>query len=131
VARAKGVAEPADFTTHTTMRDANEVFAYKFPDVNGKILSNEDPKFKNKVVLAIVTGTWCPNCHDEAQYLVQLYAKYHDKGLEIVALTSKNRSSRTIWPACMRSSSSITFRIRISSPALPRRCGRSFRRRSI
>jgi thiol-disulfide isomerase/thioredoxin len=33
-----------------------------------------------------VTGTWCPNCHDEAQYLVQLYAKYHDKGLEIVAL---------------------------------------------
>jgi thiol-disulfide isomerase/thioredoxin len=50
------------------------------------VLSNEDPKFKGKVVLAIVTGTWCPNCHDEAQYLVELYAKYHDKGLEIVAL---------------------------------------------
>jgi len=86
IARAKGFAEPEDYTTHTTMRDPNEVFTYKFPDVNGKILSNEDPKFKNKVVLAIVTGTWCPNCHDEAQYLVQLYAKYHDKGLEIVAL---------------------------------------------
>jgi peroxiredoxin len=85
-ARAKGFAEPEDYTTHTTMRDPNEVFTYKFPDVNGKILSNEDPKFKNKVVLAIVTGTWCPNCHDEAQYLVQLYAKYHDRGLEIVAL---------------------------------------------
>jgi thiol-disulfide isomerase/thioredoxin len=86
VARAKGLAEPEDYTTHTTMRDPNEVFAYKFPDVNGKTLSNDDPKFKNKVVLAIVTGTWCPNCHDEAQYLVQLYAKYHDQGLEIVAL---------------------------------------------
>jgi len=33
-----------------------------------------------------VTGTWCPNCHDEAQYLVHLYQKYHDQGLEIVAL---------------------------------------------
>ena len=43
-------------------------------------------KFKGKVVLAIVTGTWCPNCHDEAQYLVELYKKYHDQGLEIVAL---------------------------------------------
>jgi thiol-disulfide isomerase/thioredoxin len=86
VARAKGLAEPEDYTTHTTMRDPNEVFTYKFPDVNGKVLSNEDPRFKDKVVLAIVTGTWCPNCHDEAQYLVQLYAKYHDKGLEIVAL---------------------------------------------
>jgi thiol-disulfide isomerase/thioredoxin len=85
-ARAKGLAEPASFTAHTTMRDPNEVFTFSFPDVNGKILSNDDPRFKGKVVLAIVTGTWCPNCHDEAQYLVQLYKKYRDKGLEIVAL---------------------------------------------
>ncbi len=85
-ARAKGLPEPADFVKHTTVKDPNERFTFSFPDVNGKIVSNEDPRFKGKVVLAIVTGTWCPNCHDEAQYLVQLYKKYHDKGLEIVAL---------------------------------------------
>ena len=62
------------------------MFTFSFPDVNGKVLSNEDPKFKGKVVVAIVTGTWCPNCHDEAQYLVPLYKKYRDQGLEIVAL---------------------------------------------
>ena len=38
------------------------------------------------MVLAIVTGTWCPNCHDAAQYLVELDKKYRDKGLAIVAL---------------------------------------------
>ena len=86
VAQAKSLPAPDDYTTHTTMKDPNEVFAYSFPDVNGKVLSNNDAKFKGKVVLAIVTGTWCPNCHDEAQYLVQLYKKYHDRGLEIVAL---------------------------------------------
>lgn len=86
VARAKGLPEPSNYRTHTTARDANEVFTFKFPDVNGKVLSNEDPQFKGKVVVAIVTGTWCPNCHDEAQYLVQLYKKYRDQGLEIVAL---------------------------------------------
>ncbi len=86
VAQAKSLPAPSDYTTHTTMKDPNEVFAYSFPDVNGKVLSNNDPKFKGKVVLAIVTGTWCPNCHDEAQYLVQVYKKYHDQGLEIVAL---------------------------------------------
>jgi peroxiredoxin len=86
VARAQGLPEPANYTAHTTMRDPNEVFTFKLPDVNGKVLSNEDPKFKGKVVLAIVTGTWCPNCHDEAQYLVQLYKKYRAQGLEIVAL---------------------------------------------
>jgi thiol-disulfide isomerase/thioredoxin len=86
VAEAKNLPAPSDYTTHTTMKDPNEVFAYSFPDVNGKVLSNNDPKFKGKVVLAIVTGTWCPNCHDEAQYLVQLYKKYRSQGLEIVAL---------------------------------------------
>jgi peroxiredoxin len=86
VARAKGFPEPANYATHTTVRDPAEVFTYSFPDVNGKLVSNEDARFKGKVVLAIVTGTWCPNCHDEARYLVQLYNQYHDKGLEIVAL---------------------------------------------
>jgi thiol-disulfide isomerase/thioredoxin len=86
VARAKGLPQPDDFVKHTTVRDPNEVFKFKFPDVNGKLVSSDDPQFKDKVVLAIVTGTWCPNCHDEAQYLVKLYKQYHDKGLEIVAL---------------------------------------------
>ncbi len=85
-ARAKGLPEPADFTTHTTVRDPNERFSFRFPDVNGKLVSSNDTQFNGKGYLAIVTGTWCPNCHDEAQYLVQLYAKYHSKGLEIVAL---------------------------------------------
>ncbi len=86
VARAKGLPEPSNYQTHTTVRDPNEVFTYSFPDTKGNIVSNEDPRYKGKVVLAIVTGTWCPNCHDEAKYLVELYNKYHDRGLEIVAL---------------------------------------------
>ena len=86
VAKARGLPQPENYSTHTTVRDKNEVFAFNFPDVNGKPVSNDDPRFKGKVVLAVVTGTWCPNCHDEAQYLVQLDKKYHDKGLAIVAL---------------------------------------------
>jgi thiol-disulfide isomerase/thioredoxin len=86
VARAKGLPEPANFLTHTTVRDPNEVFAYSFPDVNGKVISNDDPIVNGKVVVAVVTGTWCPNCHDEAQYLVQLQKKYGDRGLQIIAL---------------------------------------------
>jgi len=86
VAKAKGLPEPENYLAHTTVRDTHEAFAFNFPDVNGKLVSNDDPRFKGKVVLAIVTGTWCPNCHDEAQYLVQLDKKYRDKGLAIVAL---------------------------------------------
>jgi thiol-disulfide isomerase/thioredoxin len=86
VAEAKGLPQPENYETHTTARDPNERFTFNFPDVNGKRVSNDDPRFRGKVVLAIVTGTWCPNCHDEAQYLVELDKKYRDKGLAIVAL---------------------------------------------
>ena len=32
------------------------------------------------------SGTWCPNCNDEAPVLEALYRKYRAKGLEVVAL---------------------------------------------
>jgi thiol-disulfide isomerase/thioredoxin len=86
VARAKNLPAPENYETHTTVRDPKEKFAFKFPDADGKLVSNDDSRFKGKVVLAIVTGTWCPNCHDEAQFLVELDKKYRSKGLEIVAL---------------------------------------------
>ena len=86
-AKAKGLPDPEDFLNHTTVRDPNETFTFNFKDLDGKPVSSEDPRFKGKVVVAIVTGTWCPNCHDEAQYLVKLDKKYRDKGLAIVALT--------------------------------------------
>ena len=86
VAAARGLPQPENYEAHTTARDPHEKFTFSFPDDGGKLVSNEDPRFKGKVVLAIVTGTWCPNCHDEAQYLVQLDKKYRDQGLAIVAL---------------------------------------------
>ena len=33
-----------------------------------------------------IGGSWCPNCHDEAPFLVSLYKKYRAQGLEIVNL---------------------------------------------
>jgi len=85
-ARAKGFAPPVEFDAHTTVRDPNEKFTFRFPGVDGKVVSSDDPKFRGKVIVAIITGTWCPNCHDEAQYLVPLYKQYRDRGFEIVAL---------------------------------------------
>jgi len=86
VAAAKGLPQPEDFLTHTTAAHPDEAFKFSFPDADGHLVSQDDPRFKGKVVVAVVTGTWCPNCHDEAQYLVQLDKKYRDQGLAIVAL---------------------------------------------
>ena len=87
VARAKGLAEPVDASLHTGVKDPTQPFTFSFPDLNGKVVSNTDARFRNHVVLINVTGSWCPNCHDEAPFLAALYNKYHAQGLEIVALS--------------------------------------------
>jgi thiol-disulfide isomerase/thioredoxin len=86
-ARAKGLPEPNDPAHHTSVKDPKDGFPFSFPDLSGKVVSNADARFKNKVVLVNITGSWCPNCHDEAPFLASLYKKYKDQGLEIVALS--------------------------------------------
>ncbi len=83
---AKGLPQPTDPETHTSVRNPNEPFTFSFPDLKGNLVSNTDSRFRGKVVLINITGSWCPNCHDEAPFLAQLYDKYHSQGLEIVAL---------------------------------------------
>jgi thiol-disulfide isomerase/thioredoxin len=85
-ARAKNLAPPDDPTQHTKLKDPSQPLRFSFPDLNGRVVSNTDEQFQGKVVLVNVTGSWCPNCHDEAPFLEELYRKYHGQGLEIVAL---------------------------------------------
>lgn len=87
VARAKGLAPPTDPDHHTTVKDPSEPFRFSAPDLNGKVVSSTDTRFQGKVVLVNVTGSWCPNCHDEAPFLAELYRKYRSQGLEVVALS--------------------------------------------
>jgi peroxiredoxin len=86
-ARAKGLPEPTDPDLHTTMKDLTEPFRFRFPDLNGHVVSNVDARFQGKVLVVEITGSWCPNCHDEAPFLAEIYRKFGAQGLEIVSLS--------------------------------------------
>jgi thiol-disulfide isomerase/thioredoxin len=85
-ARAKGVPDPPDPTRYTSVKDPTVPFRFSFPGLDGKIVSNTDPQFKGKVVILAIGGSWCPNCQDEAPFLVDLYKEFHSQGLEIIGL---------------------------------------------
>ncbi|HEY6641792.1 TlpA disulfide reductase family protein [Povalibacter sp.] len=68
----------------TTLK--SDRFDFTFNDVDGKPVSLSDERFRGKVVLVTLGGTWCPNCHDEAAFLVPFYKEYRERGFEIVAL---------------------------------------------
>ena len=76
------------------MKDPTEPFKFSFPDVTGKVLSSTDERFRGKVVIVSISGSWCPNCHDEAPFLAELYRKYQSKGLEIVALSFEEEAQK-------------------------------------
>lgn len=61
-------------------------FRFSFRDLDGKLVTQDDPRFRNKVVVVDLFGTWCPTCHDAAASLKQLYTKYHAEGLEVVGI---------------------------------------------
>jgi thiol-disulfide isomerase/thioredoxin len=86
-AKAKGLPQPSDPSRFTSVKDPTEPLRFSFPDIDGKIVSNTDPKFAGKVLIVAIGGSWCPNCHDETPFLVDLYKKYKSRGLEIVELS--------------------------------------------
>ncbi len=86
-ARAKGLPEPDDPNLHTTVKNPNEPFRFSFPDLKGRLVSNTDARFQGKVRVIEITGSWCPNCHDEAPFLAEMYRKYGPQGLEVVSLS--------------------------------------------
>ncbi len=85
-ARKESLPAPTNPTQQTTLKDPKAPLAFSFPDLSGRVVSNTDPEFRGKVVIVAVGGSWCPNCHDEAPFLVSLYQRFHSKGLEIVNL---------------------------------------------
>jgi peroxiredoxin len=80
------VADLPDPNTHTRMRQPGEPFRFRFPDLDGKEVAWDDARFRGKVVIVSITGTWCPSCHEETPFLQNLYARLHKAGLEVVAL---------------------------------------------
>ena len=86
-ARKQNLAPPTKTTDQTGVVDPNKPFTFSAPDLAGKVVTNDDPRLKHKVVIVAIGGSWCPNCHDEAPFLVDLYTRYHAKGLEIVNIS--------------------------------------------
>lgn len=59
---------------------------FKLPTTSGELISLQDERFKNKVVVIELMGSWCPNCLDESRYLAPFYKKYKNKGVEVLGL---------------------------------------------
>lgn len=89
---------------------------FTFKDINGKQVSLSDARFKGKVVIVQILGSWCPNCMDETNYIVnRYYPKYHGKGVEVIGLAYERT---TDFAASQRTLQQLKNHFNISYPLL-------------
>ncbi|BDD05629.1 peroxiredoxin family protein [Aureibacter tunicatorum] len=85
-ATANENAKIKDLSMETYLKEGFEKISFSFPNLDSKTVSLEDEKFKDKVVILQILGSWCPNCLDEMKFLSPYYNENKDKGLEIIGL---------------------------------------------
>ena len=83
------------------LKPGEEKLNFHFPDLDGKEVSINDERFKNKVVVIQILGSWCPNCMDETAFLSDYYNKNKQRGIDMLALayeysTDFNRSVKSL-----------------------------------
>ncbi|GLU55826.1 peroxiredoxin family protein [Dyadobacter frigoris] len=76
----------ADAYSLTFLKPGYEKLDFTFPDLNGKQVSLSDEKYKGKVVVIELMGTWCPNCIDQVSFMAPWYKENKSKGVEIIGL---------------------------------------------
>ena len=80
-----------------------------FPTPNGDSLHIAEVVKANRITLIDCWASWCGPCRAEMPNMVELYNKYHDKGLEIVGISFDTDAAEwkkaiedlgMTWPQC-------------------------------
>lgn len=89
-AKANPTAKLPDEYAYSKMKPGNTKLDFSYKDTEGKVVSINDEKYKNKVVIVQLFGSWCPNCMDETRFMTQFYQKNKARGIEVIALAYEN-----------------------------------------
>jgi thiol-disulfide isomerase/thioredoxin len=80
----------------TVLKEGYHMADFRFPGLDGKMVSPMDARFKGHVLMVQVMGSWCPNCVDETLLLDSMYAEYHAKGLDVIAIAFERYENQVL-----------------------------------
>ena len=80
-----------DLESLTFLKKGYEKLEFSFPDIQGNKISPSDDRYKNKVLILQIFGTWCANCMDETRFLTSWYRQNKDRGVEILGLAYESK----------------------------------------
>jgi thiol-disulfide isomerase/thioredoxin len=65
---------------------------FNIADLEGNEISSDSDRFKGKVVLVNIFGSWCGSCNGEIPHLVNFKKKYKSQDLEIIGIAFERDS---------------------------------------
>lgn len=71
----------------TGMKDESESFTFSLPDPDGNMVDISRPPFEGRPKLIQIMGTWCPNCRDETNFLLDYLQNHPDPGFDIIGIS--------------------------------------------
>ena len=97
------------------VKPGEESLDFSFKDLEGKQVAINSDRFKNKVVVVQLMGSWCPNCMDETAFLSDYYNKNKQRGVEVIALAYEYS---TDWERSVNSLKKFQQRFNVQYPIL-------------
>lgn len=70
----------------TYLKEGYDKFTFSFENADGKLISLDDPAYQGKIKIIQIMGTWCPNCLDETEFLVDYLKKNPNENLAVIVL---------------------------------------------
>ncbi len=86
----------------TFLKEGYDTFTFAFENPEGKMVSLDDPQYRGKVKIVQIMGTWCPNCRDETEFLLNYLQKNPSDQLAIVALAFERHRDKERAMAAIR-----------------------------
>lgn len=96
-------AKLPDADALTSLKKGETRLNFKFPSIfEGGVVEPTAPKYRGKVVVIQILGSWCPNCMDETNFLAPWYEKNKARGVEVIGLGYERSSDYKAASARLR-----------------------------
>lgn len=85
-AKRNPAAELRSADSLTYIKEGYDGISFSFPNPEGKMISLDDEQYEGKVKILQIMGTWCPNCRDEVDFLLDYLKENSSDELAIIGL---------------------------------------------
>ncbi|MFA7492361.1 MAG: TlpA disulfide reductase family protein [Proteiniphilum sp.] len=84
-------AELADPYSLAQLKPGFNSLGFNLPNLDGQNVSLDNERYRGKVVVVSILGSWCPNCLDEMEFLAPWYDENSERGVEIIGIAFERK----------------------------------------